>query len=281
MKEEQSMNTRRVGTIRVGAGDIQLGSLNVTHPMSPSVEDGARPWSFWDATLAANLTEVTVQVLGMHPVQRWIKPEDATELGKLVAEVPEVRDVTDSIICSSSNGFVGTQGLCAGQPCEVCPHALANRCKRYETVYVRLIDPANPLPRQMRLGWASRAAVTRFVCETELVGLDAWARVFVLTPNKRDCRIGNSGMVVVADARDATEEERAAAEEMVRRYIQARIDTVMAAVTVPTVMELAQGAEMPALQAPEDVTPEEDVIDDDPFADDEVEPATAGGRRGK
>lgn len=275
------MNTRRVGTIRVGAGDIQLGSLNVTHPMSPSVEDGARPWSFWDATLATNLTEVTVQVLGMHPVQRWIKPEDAGELGKLVAEVPEVRDVTDSIICSSSNGFIGTQGLCAGQPCEVCPHALANRCKRYETVYVRLIDPANPLPRQMRLGWASRAAVTRFVCETELVGLDAWARVFVLTPNKRDCRIGNSGMVVVADARDATEEERAAAEEMVRRYIQARIDTVMAAVTVPTVMELAQGAEMPALQAPEDVTPEEDVIDDDPFADDEVEPATAGGRRGK
>jgi hypothetical protein len=119
------------------------------------------------------------------------------------------------------------------------------------------------------------------VCETELVGLDAWARVFRLTPSKRDCRIGNSGMVVVADARDATEEEVAAAEEMVRRYIQARIDTVMAAVTVPTVMELAQGAEMPALQAPEDVTPEEDVIDDDPFADEEVEPATAGGRRGK
>jgi len=276
MKEEQSMNTRMVGTIRVGAGDIQLGSLNVTHPMSPSVEDGARPWSFWDATLAANLTEVTVQVLGMHPIQRWIKPEDATELGKLVAEVPEVRDVTDSIICSSSNGFVGTQGLCAGQPCEVCQHSLANRCRRYETVYVRLLDPENPLPRQMRLGWASRAAVTRFVCETELVGLDAWARVFRLTPSKRDCRIGNSGMVVVADARDATDEERAAAEEMVRRYIQARIDTVMAAVSVPTVMELTQGAEMPALTAPE-----AEHEDDDPYGDEIEAEVPAEGRRRK
>ncbi len=62
------MNTRRVGTIGVGAGDIQLGSPNVA-PDEPSVEDGARPWSFWDATLAANLTR-SGQVLRMHPIQQ-------------------------------------------------------------------------------------------------------------------------------------------------------------------------------------------------------------------
>jgi len=279
MKEEQSMNTR--GTIRVGAGDIQLGSLNVTHPMSPSVEDGATPWRFWDSTLSANLEGVTVQVLEMHPIQRWIKPEDAGELAKLVADVPEVRDVTDATICASANGFVGTQGLCASRSCERCPHALANRCKRYMLAYVRLIEPADPLPRQMRMGWASRSTVTRITCETELLGAATWMRVFCLAPGKRDCKVGNAGMVTIASARDATDEERAAAEEMHRRYVQGRVAAVMAAVSVPTVMELTQGAEMPALQAPEDVKPEEDVIDDDLLDDVEVAPATAGGRRGK
>ncbi len=275
MKEE-SMNTRRVGTIRVGAGDIQLGQLNVTHPMSPSVEDGARPWSFWDSTLSSNLEGVTVQVLDMHPTQRWRKPEDASELAQLVADVPDVRDVTDATICASANGFVGTQGLCAGQPCEVCPHALANRCKRYMLAYVRLIEPADPLPRQMRMGWASSSTVTRITCETELVGLDAWARVFRLTPSKRDCRTGNSGMVVVADARDATDEERTAAKEMHRRYVQGRVAAVMASIDVPTVLELAHGAEMPALTAPE-----AEHEDDDPFGDELEAEAPAEGRRRK
>jgi len=276
MKEEQSMNTRRVGTIRVGAGDIQLGSLNVTHPMSPSVEDGATPWRFWDSTLSANLEGVTVQVLEMHPIQRWIKPEDAGELAKLVADVPEVRDVTDATICASANGFVGTQGLCASRSCERCPHALANRCKRYMLAYVRLIEPADPLPRQMRMGWASRSTVTRITCETELLGAATWMRVFCLAPGKRDCKVGNAGMVTIASARDATDEERAAAEEMHRRYVQGRVAAVMAAVSVPTVMELTQGAEMPALQAPE-----AEHEDDDPYGDEIEAEVPAEGRRRK
>ena len=94
--EEESMNTRRVGTIRVGAGDIQLGQLNVTHPMSPSVEDGARPWSFWDSTLSSNLEGVTVQVLDMHPTQRWRKPEDASELAQLVADLGDALAEVDA-----------------------------------------------------------------------------------------------------------------------------------------------------------------------------------------
>ena len=83
--------------------------------MSPSVADGATPWRFWDSTLGSILESVIVQVLDMHPIQRWPKPEDASTLAQLVVDVPEVRDVTDATICASANGFVGTQGLCASR----------------------------------------------------------------------------------------------------------------------------------------------------------------------
>jgi hypothetical protein len=270
------MTQVRQGTIRVGARDLQIGQLNVTHPMSPSVADGATPWRFWDSTLGSILESVIVQVLDMHPIQRWPKPEDASALAQLVVDVPEVRDVTDATICASANGFVGTQGLCAGRSCESCPHALANRCKRYMLAYVRLIEPADPLPRQMRMGWASRSTVTRITCETEMLGAAAWMRVFTLAPGKRDCKVGNSGMVTIASARDATDDERAAAEEMHRRYVQGRVAAVMASIDVPTVLELANGAEMPALTAPE-----ADHEDDDPYGDELAAEAPAEGRRRK
>jgi len=270
------MTQARQGTIRVGAGDIQIGQLNVTHPMSPSVEDGAKPWKFWDSTIATNLDGVTVQVLAMHPTQRWVKPEDQGELAKLIAEVPEVRDITDATICASTNGFIGTQGLCVGQQCTFCEHAMAGRCKRYTVAYCRMLEPSDPLPRQMRLGWASRSAATRFVCETELVGRPAWSRVFELAPGKRDCRVGNAGMVTITDARDAEAEELAAAEDMLRRYIQGRVDSIMASIDVPTVLELANGAEMPALTAPE-----ADHEDDDPYGDELAAEAPAEWRRRK
>lgn len=270
------MTQVRQGTIRVGARDLQIGQLNVTHPMSPSVADGATPWRFWDSTLGSILESVIVQVLDMHPIQRWPKPEDASTLAQLVVDVPEVRDVTDATICASANGFVGTQGLCAGRSCESCPHALANRCKRYMLAYVRLIEPADPLPRQMRMGWASRSTVTRITCETEMLGAAAWTRVFTLAPGKRDCKVGNSGMVTIASARDATDDERAAAEEMHRRYVQGRVAAVMASIDVPTVLELANGAEMLALTAPE-----AEHEDDDPFGDELEAEAPAEGRRRK
>lgn len=248
-----------VGTAYVGYQDIRIGDLNPTHGMSKAAkESGATVGEFFDSIKRSNHKQLWLQPIGMHKTQAFRKPESKDEWKAMLEEAPELKDSADEdTICYSTDGYIGTNGIHEGDRCDTCRRSLRGWCKRYTKLYVRHAvveskadypDFSDALPRCMNLGWACDDALTTMLAETELLGAPLYGRVYRVEAGLWKCRVGDAPYMFVCEAsQEATAEDVADAELMLERYVASRIAKAVSQSAIPSVIEIAQAANLPAL----------------------------------
>lgn len=265
-----------MSTFYISPGSLSLPSITALHPMSDAVRvEKLTAGNIYDSATGEELESIDVQLLGAHPARVLYMPEERKEQSDLIAEFPELGNVTGNRICSSSNGHEGTSGLYMGTQCSVCPHV--GRCSERTIAMVhRTGDGPMATAREMPINWASQGMLTRMLTEGRLRGVPPWAVVYTIEAVERPNRRGVSEVLTIAGKREATEDEVAEAESVLHSMVEPVVELLMGSTNTRPMLVGGEIGETRALPAGERHTPRGvTVVDSAP------EPIAVGAVRGE